>query len=177
MFTPQAPPTDFEWCAESIRSLREHLGQSQAALAKELGIRQQTVSEWETGMYKPRGASVTILTLLAVSSQFPFEKVMSEDKGAPGLIERVQRTREEAGLNGSYPSPRRSPDMGPVGPSARAADDEQPRGWQPSTTPVQRSQPAEESLPRRTFNRTQPSRFTSRTGSPGVTGRLPEFPM
>ena len=74
MLTRQPPPPDFEWTAESIRSLRSHLGQSQAALARELGIRQQTVSEWETGMYKPRGASVTILTLLAVSSGFKFDQ-------------------------------------------------------------------------------------------------------
>ena len=73
MLTRQPPPPDFEWTAESIRALRSHLGQSQAALARELGIRQQTVSEWETGMYKPRGASVTILTLLAVSSGFQFD--------------------------------------------------------------------------------------------------------
>lgn len=73
MLTRQPPPPDFEWHAESIRALRSHLGQSQAALARELGIRQQTVSEWETGMYKPRGASVTILTLLAVSSGFQFD--------------------------------------------------------------------------------------------------------
>jgi DNA-binding XRE family transcriptional regulator len=73
MLTRQPPPPDFEWHAESIRALRSHLSQSQAALARELGIRQQTVSEWETGMYKPRGASVTILTLLAVSSGFQFD--------------------------------------------------------------------------------------------------------
>ncbi len=73
MLTRQPPPPDFEWTSESIRALRSHLGQSQAALARELGIRQQTVSEWETGMYKPRGASITILTLLAVSSGFQFD--------------------------------------------------------------------------------------------------------
>lgn len=73
MLTRQPPPPDFEWTAESIRALRSHLAQSQAALARELGIRQQTISEWETGMYKPRGASITILTLLAVSSGFQFD--------------------------------------------------------------------------------------------------------
>jgi hypothetical protein len=176
MFTPQAPPADFEWCAESIRSLREHLGQSQAALAKELGIRQQTVSEWETGMYKPRGASVTILTLLAVSSQFAFEKAINNDKGAPGLIERVQRTREEAGLNGQYPTPRRSADTGPVGPADRTGENGETRAWQPPAH-LQRPQPGHEAVTRRTFNRAQPSRFTPGTGAPGVTGRLPEFPM
>ena len=86
MFTPQAPPANFEWHAESIRALRRHLGLSQSALARELGIRQQTVSEWETGMYRPRGASVTILTLLAVSSSFPFdhvEELASGDRRQP----------------------------------------------------------------------------------------------
>jgi transcriptional regulator with XRE-family HTH domain len=81
MLTRQPPPPDFEWTAESIRSLRSHLGQSQAALARELGIRQQTVSEWETGMYKPRGASVTILTLLAVSSGFKFDQPAPRGNG------------------------------------------------------------------------------------------------
>lgn len=87
MLTRQPPPPDFEWTAESIRSLRSHLGQSQAALARELGIRQQTVSEWETGMYKPRGASVTILTLLAVSSGFKFDQPAPKEQShepAPG---------------------------------------------------------------------------------------------
>lgn len=79
MLTRQPPPPDFEWKAESIRALRSHLGQSQAALARELGIRQQTVSEWETGMYKPRGASITILTLLAVSSGFQFDLPAARD--------------------------------------------------------------------------------------------------
>ena len=73
MLTRQAPPSDFKWQADSIRALRAHLALSQTALSRELGIRQQTISEWETGMYAPRGASVTILTLLAVSSNFPFE--------------------------------------------------------------------------------------------------------
>jgi transcriptional regulator with XRE-family HTH domain len=73
MLTRQAPPSDFKWQADSIRALRTHLALSQTALSRELGIRQQTISEWETGMYAPRGASVTILTLLAVSSNFPFE--------------------------------------------------------------------------------------------------------
>jgi len=60
----------FEWDARTIRALRSYLGWSQSALARDLGIRQQTVSEWETGMYRPRGASVTILSLLARTAGF-----------------------------------------------------------------------------------------------------------
>ena len=71
MFAEQSTPgAPFEWDAETIRALRKYLGWSQSALARELGIRQQTVSEWETGVYRPRGASVTILNLLARTAGF-----------------------------------------------------------------------------------------------------------
>ncbi len=47
-----------------IRDLRRRSGLSQAAFARRLGVRQQTVSEWETGRYAPRGASLTVLRML-----------------------------------------------------------------------------------------------------------------
>ena len=53
------------WTAERIAALRAELGLTQAAMAAELGVRQQTISEWETGQYEPRGASVRMLGLLA----------------------------------------------------------------------------------------------------------------
>lgn len=102
MLTRQPPPPNFEWTAESIHALRAHLGQSQAALARELGIRQQTVSEWETGMYKPRGASVTILTLLAVSSGFEFDLPAARE---PAREPAPRRTTAPAS-NGTFSSPR-----------------------------------------------------------------------
>jgi DNA-binding transcriptional regulator YiaG len=42
-------------------------------MADRLGTRQQTISEWETGMYKPRGASVTLLTLVAEKAEFKYQ--------------------------------------------------------------------------------------------------------
>jgi DNA-binding transcriptional regulator YiaG len=45
---------------------------TQAKLAEELGTRQQTISEWETGMYRPRGTSATLLTLVAERSGFKY---------------------------------------------------------------------------------------------------------
>ena len=51
------------WTGERIAALRRRLGLSQAAFARELGVRQQTVSEWETGRYAPRGASLRVLAL------------------------------------------------------------------------------------------------------------------
>lgn len=58
-------PPARQWTAESIAALRAGLGLSQAGFAGELGVRQQTVSEWETGRYLPRGASARVLTMLA----------------------------------------------------------------------------------------------------------------
>lgn len=53
------------WTAAEVAALRRKLGLSQADFAAELGVRQQTVSEWETGRYRPRGASARLLGLLA----------------------------------------------------------------------------------------------------------------
>lgn len=53
------------WTAERIALLRARLGLTQVGFADELGVRQQTVSEWETGRYQPRGASVRLLGMLA----------------------------------------------------------------------------------------------------------------
>ena len=62
-----------DWDARRIRALRQHLKLSQAKLAEELGTRQQTISEWETGMYKPRGTSATLLALVAERSGFEYK--------------------------------------------------------------------------------------------------------
>ena len=60
------------WDAGQVRSLRRHLGLSQQALADELGTRQQTISEWETGQYRPRGASARLLTVVAERAGFEY---------------------------------------------------------------------------------------------------------
>jgi DNA-binding transcriptional regulator YiaG len=64
-----------KWNGERIRALRQHLRLTQAKLAEELGTRQQTISEWETGMYKPRGTASTLLSLVAERSGFKYEAV------------------------------------------------------------------------------------------------------
>lgn len=61
------------WDATSVRKLRQHLALTQERLAEELGVRQQTVSEWETGMYRPRGASERLLTIVAERAGFDYD--------------------------------------------------------------------------------------------------------
>lgn len=57
-----------QWTGGHVAVLRARLGLSQAAFARRLGVRQQTVSEWETGRYQPRGASAMVLRILAEQS-------------------------------------------------------------------------------------------------------------
>ncbi|MGH2351354.1 MAG: helix-turn-helix domain-containing protein [Chloroflexota bacterium] len=55
-----------------MRALRRHMGYTQQQLSDELGTRQQTVSEWETGVYQPRGASAKLLSLVAERAGFRY---------------------------------------------------------------------------------------------------------
>jgi uncharacterized protein YecE (DUF72 family) len=68
-----------------VKALRNHLGVTQEQFAQELGVRQQTISEWETGVYRPRGASSTLLTLLAERAGFTYSAGQQEgEKGGNG---------------------------------------------------------------------------------------------
>ena len=68
------------WNSSRIRALREHMGLTQQEMADQLGTRQQTISEWETGMYQPRGASSTLLTIVAERAGFEYKSVESGKK-------------------------------------------------------------------------------------------------
>ncbi len=61
-----------QWDSNHIRALRSHMGLTQRELAETLGTRQQTISEWEKGLYRPRGASSTLLTIVAERAQFKY---------------------------------------------------------------------------------------------------------
>ena len=62
-----------QWNRQSIQALRLHLGLTQKEMAERLGTRQQTISEWETGMYQPRGTSATLLSLVAETAEFKYQ--------------------------------------------------------------------------------------------------------
>jgi DNA-binding transcriptional regulator YiaG len=69
-----------QWTKEEIKSLRQHLSLTQVKMAEELGTRQQTISEWEKGMYRPRGASATLLTIIAERSGFKYSAGEGRDE-------------------------------------------------------------------------------------------------
>ena len=69
-----------QWSKEEVRALRQHLNLTQARLAEELGTRQQTISEWENGMYRPRGASATLLSIVAERSRFTYKAGKKHDE-------------------------------------------------------------------------------------------------
>ena len=67
------------WDEESIRNLRQSLNLTQQEFAEELGTRQQTISEWETGMYKPRGTSAKLLSIVAERANFKYDAGFEQD--------------------------------------------------------------------------------------------------
>ena len=68
-----------DWDSLKIKELRRHLGLTQHGMADRLGTRQQTISEWELGLYRPRGASSTLLSIVADQSGFKYT-ASTEDK-------------------------------------------------------------------------------------------------
>jgi DNA-binding transcriptional regulator YiaG len=62
-----------QWDGEKIHALRIHLRLTQNEMAEQLGTRQQTISEWEKGMYCPRGASSTLLSIVAERAKFKYQ--------------------------------------------------------------------------------------------------------
>lgn len=63
----------YDWSGPHVRALRRHLRLSQVQFGRELGVRQATVSDWEQEVYRPRGASAKVLTLVAERAGFVYE--------------------------------------------------------------------------------------------------------
>ncbi len=72
----------YQWDSESIRALRGYMDLTQQQMSEELGTRQQTISEWETGMYCPRGGMNQLLTFVADRTGFEYQ-VTAEEGGEP----------------------------------------------------------------------------------------------
>ncbi|NJM45896.1 MAG: helix-turn-helix transcriptional regulator [Alkalinema sp. RU_4_3] len=59
------------WDQTAIKALRKHMDLTQADFSQELGVRRQTVSEWESGVYLPDRATSKHFDRLAKQVQFP----------------------------------------------------------------------------------------------------------
>ena len=60
------------WNGELVKALRFYLGLNQTQLAEKLGVRQQTISEWETGVYTPGRAMSKYLSMVAERADFKY---------------------------------------------------------------------------------------------------------
>ncbi len=81
--TFRKPTTDYQvqrvgdtvlWNSELIKALRLHMGLTQAEFAKQLGVRQATVSEWENGVYEPTRSKSKHLELVAQMVGFAYQQ-------------------------------------------------------------------------------------------------------
>jgi DNA-binding XRE family transcriptional regulator len=61
-----------KWDDSLIKALRLHMNLSQAELAEKLGVRQQTISEWEKNLYTPRRSMSKYLTIIAKQVNFQY---------------------------------------------------------------------------------------------------------
>ncbi len=69
-YTVRREGADVRWDADMIRALRAYLGVNQQEMAEILGVRQQTVSEWENSAYTPTRSRSKHLTMVAEQKEF-----------------------------------------------------------------------------------------------------------
>jgi len=60
------------WNGVMIEALRRHMKLNQFQFAAEIGVRQQTVSEWERGKYQPKRSMSKLLTMIAERIKFKY---------------------------------------------------------------------------------------------------------
>jgi putative transcriptional regulator len=63
----------YSWNPAMIRALREHMDLTQRELADMLEVRQQTISEWETGLHTPHRSTQKTLSMVAERANFQYE--------------------------------------------------------------------------------------------------------
>lgn len=69
-----------QWTGELIEGLRRHMGLTQIEFAEEIGVRQQTISEWERGHYEPRRAMSRYLNMVAEQASFAYQVEPSDQE-------------------------------------------------------------------------------------------------
>jgi len=91
-----------EHVADRINDLRKHYnngeGVSQDALARQLGVAANTVSRWETGVYRPSLEDLEKLSRffgVSVISFFPSEEIDSDDNSLSALLRAARQLQPE----------------------------------------------------------------------------------
>ncbi|MEN9934647.1 MAG: hypothetical protein RLZZ387_1226 [Chloroflexota bacterium] len=69
------------WRPEMIKALREHMGLTQRELADQLEVRQQTISEWETGLHTPHRSTQKTLSMVAERAGFQYVESNGVEEG------------------------------------------------------------------------------------------------
>lgn len=67
---------EIEWTSDAIKALRCHKGLNQEDFANELGVRRETVSEWENSKYEPDRSKRKLLSFIA--KEVNFEELSSD---------------------------------------------------------------------------------------------------
>lgn len=85
-----------QWDPQRIRALREYMNMTQQELADELEVRQQTISEWETGLYTPRRSTQKYLSMVAERAGFQYQVNSAAGSDAPVEEQAAGRESGEA---------------------------------------------------------------------------------
>ena len=88
-------PSNFIWNSSTIKSLRVYADMSQTDLAQRVGVRQQTISEWETETYRPRGASVKMLNMIAVDFGYDFRAISENNNNSINIFVKGSQNNKE----------------------------------------------------------------------------------
>ncbi|MBC8164015.1 MAG: helix-turn-helix transcriptional regulator [Roseiflexaceae bacterium] len=83
---PKKQLAKYDWDKDQIRALRLHLNMTQREMADELEVRQQTISEWETGLHLPHRSTLKVLSMIAERVQFGYITVAKPADAPPDEI-------------------------------------------------------------------------------------------
>jgi DNA-binding transcriptional regulator YiaG len=70
----------YDWDSTTVRALRNHLDMTQQEMSEELGVRQQTISDWECGYHRPRGGMARLLNIVAERAEFEYRTQNDQDE-------------------------------------------------------------------------------------------------
>lgn len=69
-YNVQSKDGEIDWKGNAIKALRLYKGLNQEQFASELGVRRETVSEWENSRYEPDRSKRKLLSLIAKQANF-----------------------------------------------------------------------------------------------------------